>query len=484
MSQLADKLSGLDDYIHAEIQKWHVPGMAVAVVHDGEVIHQQGYGVCDIDHGQAVEPNTLFAIGSCTKAFTSMALALLVEDGLLDWDRPIRDYMPQFRLNDATASAQMTARDLVCHRSGLPRHDLMWYGSAKSRWELLERLQHLQPSYPLRYIFQYQNLMYMVAGCLIETITGETWEAFVQKRIFDVLGMNTSLFSVLDAEKAAKVAWPHEYKNEAIQRIPFRNIDAIGPAGSIHSNLPEMLTWLKLHMNQGIYGDTQFVSEDKLKQMHQPHVTIAPQPPMDFVEIQHSSYGLGWAQHLYRGHVRVRHTGGIDGFITDVSFMPQEKLGVIVFNNGGDSLSITAAMHIYDCLLGLTPIDWRQRYKEADDTIKNMASENTEKFRSKRKTNTSPSHPLPDYVGEYEHAGYGLLAIKLADDAFVAVYNGLEFHLSHFHFDVFEAKNEFDDDAPIMPVTFKLDVAGNISEIALQMEPTVAAITFRRNSDQ
>ena len=483
MTELEQRLKNLDAHIEAEMQKWHVPGLAVAVIHNGVVIHQQGYGSRDLDNHKPVTPNTLFAIGSCTKAFTAMTLALLVEDGKLDWDTPIRQYMPQFEMHDDFASQQITARDLVCHRSGLPRHDTMWYGSSSSRWELFEGLKYLKPSAPFRYLFQYQNLMYMVAGCLVETITGQAWERFTQARIFDVLGMRDSVFSVIDAEKAPDAAMPHEIKEGACKRIPFRNIDAIAPAGAIHSNLPEMATWLMMHMQGGKYSGDQFVTEDNLKQMHSPHVTVPSHPLMDFPEIQYAVYGLGWAQQIYRGHVRIRHTGGIDGFITDVSFLPSKNLGVIVFNNGGDGLSHCVAMHIYDCLLDLEPIDWRERIEKVNNNAKAEAEEAKQKLAESRKPNTSPSHPLNAYGGDYEHPGYGVLRVSLNGDGLQAVYNSHEFKLSHFHYDIFESTHDLGEDTHPMPFAFRCNLQGDVAEVAIKLEPAVDEIIFLRKQN-
>ena len=482
-NNLASQLESLDSYIEAEMQKWHVTGMAVAVVHAGEVIHQKGYGIRDLENPQPVNAETLFAVGSCTKAFTTMALALLVDEGKLDWDKPIQHYLPQFRLQDTVATTQMTARDLVCHRSGLPRHDFMWYGSSFSRSELFERLQYLEPSYPFRYTFQYQNLMYMVAGCLVEAITGQTWEAFTQERILDKLGMTCSNFSVTVSENVENAARPHEIREGVSKRLPFRNIDAIAPAGSINSNLPEMVTWLKLHMNGGKHGDEQFVSEANLKQMHQPHVTIPPQPPVDFPEMQHSSYGLGWAQQTYRGYSRIRHTGGIDGFITDVSFMPQQDIGVIVFNNSEDMLSTTVALHIYDCLLGLEPIDWRERYESAVETVRGMVKTSIKEFAAKRQPDTQPSHALTAYVGDYEHPAYGCLTITKVDDQLQANYNTRQYRLSHFHYDVFQAEHDLGEDVPPFPASFQTGLDGQIASFDIQLEGGVKPIAFIRKNE-
>jgi len=476
----AERLENLDAYIEAEMEKWHVAGLSVAVIHAGDVIYSKGFGVRDVDNQQAITPETIFAIGSCTKAFTSMALALLVDDGKLEWDKPIQHYLPEFRLSDTVATTQMTARDLMCHRSGLPRHDLMWYKSSFSRQELFERLQHLEPSYPFRYIFQYQNLMYMVGGCLVEAITGKSFEAFVQERILDKLGMPESNFSVTESEKAENVAYPHEIKEDKSSRIPFCNIDSIAPAGSINSNLPEMISWLKVHMNGGKHNEEQFVSADNLKQMHTPHVTVPPVPGAEFDEIQFSSYGLGWGLQTYRGYTRVRHTGGIDGFITDVSFSPQEDIGVIVFNNSGDSLSITVGMHIYDCLLGLEPIDWRERLESLNDEGKEMVKKAQEKLAETRKPDTQPSHDLEAYTGDYENPGYGQLKITLNDDCLIAKYNSNDFKLVHFHYDHFQAEHDFGDATPTIPASFEIGMDGKIASFSMQLQGGVKPIVFTK----
>jgi CubicO group peptidase (beta-lactamase class C family) len=380
----------------------------------------------------------LFAIASCSKAFTAMDLALLVEDGKLEWDKPVRHYMPQFRLHDPIATEYTTARDLVGHRTGLPRHDAMWYGTSASRW-------------------------------------------FTQARIFNVFGMNDSLFSVTTADQAENAARPHEIKDGAAKRIPFRNLDAIGPAGAIHSNLTNMMPWLRMHMNGGLHEGQPFIPADSLKHMHQAHV-VAPLPPaMAFPEIQQTTYGLGWSQSVYRGHLRIRHTGGIDGFITDFSFMPQDKLGILVFNNGGDALSHTVAMHIYDCLLGLEPIDWRERIKAAEDQMQADVKGLYDKVRETRKPDTTPSHPLEDYVAEYVHPGYGTVTILLNDGELQAQYNGHVLRLAHLHYDVFETiPDKPDDYRPPMPITFSLDIEGNVAQAAIQLEPEVEAIVFMK----
>ena len=254
--------------------KWQVPGAAVAVIYKGEVVLSQGYGLRDVAKNLPVTPETLFAIGSCTKAFTSFDIALLVEEGKLGWDTPIREYLPDFRMYDPVATEQMTARDITSHRSGLPRHDFLWYGSSFDREELYRRLQYLKPNKPFRSGYEYQNLMFMLAGYLVGKVTGTSWEAFTQQRILDRLGMSDTNFSVSVSETAANAALPYEFKDESVQAIPFRNIDNVAPAGSINSNLVDMVKWLALHMQ----GDESFLPGAALKQMHAPHTPIPVTP--------------------------------------------------------------------------------------------------------------------------------------------------------------------------------------------------------------
>ena len=183
-SKTKNQLQGFEDFVRTIIEYWKVPGVAVAIIKDGEIVHSQGYGLRNVAEGLQVTPETLFPIASCTKAFTSTSMALLADEGKLDWDTPVKEYIPSFKLYDSFATERLTPRDLVTHRSGLPRHDLMWYHSTYTRKELFDRLQYLEPSKDLRTLWQYQNLMYMAAGYLVGELSGQSWEEFAQKRIF------------------------------------------------------------------------------------------------------------------------------------------------------------------------------------------------------------------------------------------------------------------------------------------------------------
>src|SRR5579885_1593422 len=194
-TEVSKQLEGIEDFVRRMLEEWKVQGCAVAIIKDGEILLSQGFGLRNTAEGLEVTPETLFPIASCTKAFTATSVALLADEGKLDWDTPVRKYLPSFRLFDSFATERMTPRDLVTHRSGLPRHDLMWYHSTRSRQELFDRLQYLEPSKDFRSLWQYQNLMYMTAGYLAGEVAGQSWEDLVQKRLFDPLGMTSSNFS-------------------------------------------------------------------------------------------------------------------------------------------------------------------------------------------------------------------------------------------------------------------------------------------------
>jgi len=325
-------LKGFPEFVEKAMKGWKVPGLAISIVKDGKVVFAEGFGFCDVKKGLKVTPQTLFAIGSSSKAFTATAMGILVDECKLDWDNPVREYLPSFKLKDLFAAERMTHRDLVCHRSGLPRHDAIWYGASANRKELFNRLAYLEPSKDFRTIFQYQNLMFMTAGYLVGQIAGKTWEKFVQERILNPLGMNDGNFSVEDSKKAPDFALPYMEKKDKVIEIPFRNIDAVGPAGSINSNVMDMAKWVLLNLNKGKHGEKQIISEASLKQIHSPQMVMGEMFPgfEKYNELFYDNYGMGWMITFYKGHLLLHHGGGIDGFTALVSFMPRDNMGIVV----------------------------------------------------------------------------------------------------------------------------------------------------------
>jgi len=477
------QLKGLDDYISQTIDLWKVPGVGVAVVKDGKTIFSKGFGYRNVEKKLPVTPDTIFAIGSATKAFAAASIGLMVDDGKLEWDKPVKNYLPTFKLHDPFATERMSPRDLLCHRSGLPRHDLMWYNSSSKREEIFDRLQYLEPSRDFRTDFQYQNLMYMTAGYLAGKVSGLGWEALVRQRIFEPLGMTNSNFVVEESQETPDFALPYEEKEEVVKQIPFRNITEVGPAGSINSSITQMVNWVLLQLNKGKFGETQVVSESVMKQAHSPQMVIADPLWGELMQAEYITYGLGWFIQPFRGHTLIHHGGNIDGFSAFVSFMPDQNAGVIVLTNlDGNFATQTIAYSIYDRLLGLDQIDWNGKFKAVVDKLKAAQKEGKEKSDAARKTDTKPSHDLDAYVGEYEHPGYGVFSVTKNGDGLLATFNAIPMPMEHYHYDIFEGvPKEIDARFKIF---FYGDVKGNIDRLEIQLEGSVKAQIFTRMPDK
>lgn len=477
-SQAIPRLQGFEDFVRTTMHNWKVPGLAVAIVKDGEVVFAQGFGKRDVEHNLDVTPRTIFPIGSATKAFTTMSLALLSDQGKLDWDRPVKEYIPTFKLYDTFATERMTPRDLVCHRSGLPRHDLMWYGSPFSRKEIFDRLQYLEPSKDFRTIWQYQNLMYMTAGYLVEQVSGQSWEDFVKEHIFEQLGMSSSIFDTTQAQQTADFSLPYRKKDDEARLMPFYGEQwAVGPAGSIVSCIDDMSKWIQLHLKKGKHKETQFVSAGQIALMHSPQMVM--EGSREFAELLDSSYGLGWFIVPYRGHTSIHHGGNIDGFSTLISFLPAENIGVAVLTNlDANPLGAILSYNVYDRLLGLEEVPWNKRYQEIFDVSKAAGEKGKEKAASDRLADTQPSHPLDAYTGDYEHPGYGRLVIEKEGEQLQLRYNAFTCPLKHYHYDTFECIVERFDLS--LNISFSANPRGEIDGLSAPFEPTVKDIVFKR----
>ncbi|MGH9766083.1 MAG: serine hydrolase [Blastocatellia bacterium] len=472
--------NGFDGFVEQVMKDWKVPGLAVAVVKDGKVVFAKGFGFRDAGKGLKVTTDTLFAIGSCSKAFTATAMAILVDEGKLDWDKPVINYLTDYRLHDAYATEHIRPRDLVTHQSGLPRHDMVWYGSPLSRKEIFERLRHLEPSKPLYAKFQYNNLMYLAAGVLIERVSGATWEEFVRKRILDPLEMKTSNFSVNDSRKAADFSLPYgEIKGE-VKEIPFRNIDAVGPAGSINSSVNEMARWLLMQLGKGKFNGRQVVSEKSLGEVHTPQIVMGGDLRYD--ESFYVSYAMGWGVTSYRGHPELVHGGGIDGFTSQIRFLPKDQLGVVVLTNSSSPASGLIAAEAEDRMLGLSGTPWAQRAKDNAAKAREAQAKAKAEDEAKRKKDAPPTHALRDYAGRFDHPAYQTLAITQEGEQLKFDLHGLTGGLNHYHYDIFQVA----EGAAALggtKVTFLMNRAGEIDRVSIALEPSVKEIIFTRRKE-
>ena len=444
-----------------------VPAVGVAIVQDGEVILADGFGFADQAKQRKADANTLFAIGSSSKAFTATGVAMLVEAGQIEWDKPVINYLPDFKLMDDFATREMTAVDLLSHQSGLPRHDLMWYGSGFSRQEIYERLRYLPPNKSFRSAWQYQNLMYLTAGILIERTSGQSWEDYTRQHIFQPLGMSNTTFFFESASQNEQVATPYRKQEENVIPIPHRDIRAIGPAGSIYSNAQDMAKWVQFHLSGGKAGGVQLLDQAQINKLHSPHKVIENSLSPISPESSSRSYGLGWFTYRYNDLDIVQHGGNIDGFSALVFLVPGKNLGMVFLTNmNGSALPGVLANTATDLFLDQKPIDWYTRgfTKLGEDKEGKPEA-------AKPVAGTKPSHALADYAGWYEHPGYGKVQIKFNGQQLLGYYNGFEIPFSHWHYDTFRGKvKEIDTD---IDFTFYTGKDGLIEQVGIPLEAAI-----------
>ncbi len=511
---LSGALEGFDAWIEAQMEGWKVPGVAVAVVRGGEVAHLGGYGYRSLADSLPVTPETLFAIGSSTKAFTTALLGTLVDEGRLGWDDPVRRHLPGFSMADSAAAVGITVRDLVTHRSGLPRHDGIWYANPDlTREEIVARMAHLPSSQPLRSAWQYNNLAFVAAGHLAEQLEGASWEALVEARLLAPLGMQRSGFSVRSAMEDPDHARPYDVRGDTLVEIPFRRIDAVGPAGSINSSAEEMARWVQMLLARGELNGATVLQTGTVEAMETPAMAIAARPSDPALGLM--TYGLGWFLDSYRGHFRVHHGGNIDGFSALVSYFPQHDLGIVVLTNrNGSNLPELVVRQLADRVLELEPRDWsgealagQAAQRAQADSLAALGPEARERTED-RVEGTTPSHPLAGFAGRYRHPGYGIMEVALEGEGsggsgngastrgsgpseaggaegLILQYYDISLPLRHVHFDVFETRNREGESSPFagFRVRFTTGFDGGVEGLQIALEPTLPASTFARAPD-
>jgi CubicO group peptidase (beta-lactamase class C family) len=462
-------LSGFDEYVNQALKDWEVPGAALAVVKDDKIVLAKGYGVRGIGDATAVDERTIFAIGSASKAFTAAALAMLVDEGKIKWDDPVTRHLPGFELYDPYVSKEMTVRDLLCHRSGLARGDLMWYGSAYSRDEILRRSRYLKPSWSFRSQFGYQNLMYLAAGQIIPAVTGKSWDDFIKERFFKPLGMSSSGTSINDFKSSNNVATPHAKIDNKVVSIPWRNIDNIAPAGSINSNVVEMAAWVRLQLGAGSFAGQRLLSSGAVAEMHKSHTIIPFDPPWSLIfhEAHFLNYGLGWFLSDYRGRKIIEHGGNIDGMSALVAMIPEEKLGLVILTNlNGNDLRTALKLRIFDSFLGGEMKDWSAIHLKTMKGYEAQSRAAEKKQNDERVKDTKPSLALDKYAGTYRDEMYGDVDVAQDESGKLVVRYGQAFtgDLDHWHYDTFQVKWR-DRTLGKGLVTFDLNAQGKVDSI-------------------
>lgn len=465
-----NKLTGIDDAVAAVMKQWQVPGLALAVVHNGQVIHSRGYGFRDVERKLPVTPDTLFAIGSITKSMTVLTLASLADEGKLQWDKPVRDYMPDFRLQDPIASEHATAIDLLSHRTGLPRHDTMW-STGLNRNEIFARLRYLQPNREFREAFQYNNLMYLAAGVLAERTGGDKWENLVRARVLDPLGMKRANFSAAETQKTTDWAQTYTRENGVLKAIPLPlNQEAICPAGCVIAPLSEMTAYLRAHMDRGGKGLPSAAQFDRMREPR----TITPAGSIGPEAMGAGTYGMGLMTLPHRGHKVIFHTGTIGGYHALLAFLPNDNAGVMILQNRvARPVPQVLSRIIWDRLLGLPPEDWQTIFLKDDQAAEAKAEAERKTIEASKITGTKPSHPLAEYAGIFTHPAYGTVQVEARETGLRWIFAGNSLTLRHFHYDTFLRANS-------ARVQFLTAIDGAIDRLEVALEPAAPPIVFRR----
>ncbi|MED4025789.1 serine hydrolase [Priestia megaterium] len=486
MQKIKSSLTGrLGGYTKEMMKDLNVPGAAVAIIKDGEIILSEGFGYRDIENKKTVTPSTLFAIGSSTKAFGTLSLSLLAQQQKFNWDKSVQTYIPAFSLHDPLASSQTTARDLASHRSGVSRHELLWYGSSLTRKDIAEKVQYLELDAPFRTSFLYNNLMYATMSYMVEEITNQTWEQYVSEHILQPLHMEDTNFSVTTSQAKDDYAFPYIEKNEDIVKVPFRNIDTVGAAGCINSNIEDMAKWVLFHLNQGKVGEHELITPDMLQQMYQPHIPIPDEPLLSTSETTLNCYGLGWFISAYRGYKVIHHGGNIDGFSALVSFIPQENIGLVILTNTGTTLLPSyLANQIYDELLGLDTIDWHKRAIEDTTKFKQMMKDLDKPLPQVKET--TPTHGVDEYTGIFEHPAYGKIEVYKQNDTLYLKWESLDIEMKHHHYNMFTTKWNLSHTEMNMLIAYEMDAEGKLSHLKLNLPPMLSTkpIVFSKITDR
>lgn len=453
----------VDKLIADAMTAWKTPGVAVAIVQDDKVVYLKGHGVKELGKPEPVTPDSLFEIASTTKAFTTAALAMLVEEGKLAWDDPVRKHLEYFHLADPLADQNVTVRDLVCHRTGLPRHDALWYKTPLSREEIVRRAGGLPLNKQFRQEYQYQNIMFIAAGELIGKVAGKPWDEFVRERIFTPLAMKNTTTRYAVAVRNADRAMPHRrLKDGQVAPIEWVNFDNVGAAGCINSSARDLAEWARFQLKSKTVAET-----------HLPQMAIRPDKRGR--ELSPASaqvtYGLGWRIEHYRGEMLVAHAGALDGFRSSVTLVPARKLGIVILTNlGPTNLSGVLAQTLVDHAAGLP---WRDWNAEIGAVVKRHESEDEQRKKdreAKRPKGTKPARELAAYAGKYTAPGYGDMTIALKDGRLTAEWLTMKAKLEHVLLETFTGKegtelnpHPLDDEEFV----FRLDGEGAVSGVRL-----------------
>jgi CubicO group peptidase (beta-lactamase class C family) len=452
LPSFAQKLDpySVDKIVANTLRAWQIPGAAIAIVQNDRVVYVKGYGSKDTSGSEPVGPETLFQIASTSKAFTTAAMAMLVDEKKLSWDDPVRRHVDYFRLSDHCADASVTLRDIVSHRTGLTRHDELWDNSPLTREEVIRRMGLVEPTKPFRTAYQYQNIMFITAGEAVASASGLSWDDFVRTRLFVPLGMTRTFTSDADWASANDRAVGHRWNADRGAVTPQRPIETqtLGAGGAIKSCARDMANWIRFQLADGFFENRRLVSAEALAETKLPQTVIRLENSSrdNNPETSLMAYGMGWVVQDYRGELLVSHSGSLNGFRTHVDLLPRRGVGFVILLNAGRSLAAVALRNsLTDSLTGKTGRDWNAYYLMLDARANEKEKKAKDERLAKRRPGTTPSHPLADYAGTYESPAYGKATVTLVNGQLVLQWSRITVPLAHWHYDAFTAESQIDD---------------------------------------
>lgn len=489
VDNIDNRLEGIEPVMEEILQTWNASGFAVAVVEKNELVYAKAFGYRDYEKKIKADENTLYAIGSCSKAFTTSILGMLREQDKLKFDDSPLEYIPELRFYNDEMNTLVTIKDMMCHRTGLPRHDLSWYlFPSFSKDSLIKRIEFLEPFTGIREQWFYNNFMYMAQGVVGERIIGQTWEQNVKEMIFGPLEMNRSNLSIAELKKDENIAVGYRLQNDSIvKKTDYYQIAGMSPAGSINSSVVEMGNWLITWINGGKFNGEQILPENFVREaMSSQMVVNASLPGTENPDLHMANYGYGWFLSSYKGHYRVMHGGNIDGFSATTCFYPSDSIGIVVLTNqNGSSIPHVVRNTISDRMLDLKYKDWNKDTKkqvvEARQKIKQAIKDKDQM----RQEGTRTSHIPVEFAGTYSNPGYGDFELELKNDSLFARFKRLSFWLEHYHYDVFkpytmDGKKVDTTDVNRFMLNFAINNAGEIASVEIKLEGTLDPIEFKR----
>lgn len=486
-TQTDARFEGVEDELNAILEVTNGSGFAVAVVEKNKIIYSNGFGYRDYENRIPADANTLFAIGSSTKAFTSALLGLLRKDDKLKFSDSPRKHIPYLKFYNDEMNNSITIKDMMTHRTGLPRHDFAWYlFPSYDKDSLLQRVQYQEPFTGVRERWYYNNFMFLAQGVIAEKITGDSWEANIKEQFFKPLEMNRSNLSIKELEKSENAALGYGLKNDSIvDKLDYYRIAGMAPAGSINSSVNEMSNWMITWLNSGKFNEKEIIPSEYVAEAMGAHMVVNSTLPDNEIPDAHlATYGYGWFVSSYKGHYRVDHGGNIDGFSANVALYPTDSIGIVVLaNQSGSSIPGLVRNTIADRLLKTNKTDWLGRFvKRQEEAQKNKSEVEQE---SGQQENTKPSHIKLDYTGTYSNSGYGEFEIDVENDSLYANFKLMKLWLKHYHYDIFQpfevedGKIDTSEESPLR-FSFITNDTGDISGLRAKIEPTLDPILFKR----